>query len=275
MKKFGQFVKEDLTGALVEPQSNASQEANKLGLTYVGFGRYEDQNGQISHIVQNDRLIPFAKAIRSKSFKDFSSDDYGDYTKNLKADTDQVHSELTAAYSPENYDNAELDAIKDFTESAYAEVNQKLATLPAGIPADQIQPEYDGDVRPELIAAMDSALSKVASPIDFLAYTGLSQDVDIFSLGKNLKFKGFRSISIDPNVVLQSGDPTVLQFKIKSGDPGMYVDDYSAVPGEGEFLLPRGAQIKIVSGPNKMSGSHALSQDPNKQINVFVCELVK
>jgi hypothetical protein len=276
MKKFGQFVKEELAGALVEPQSDASAQAKKLGLTYVGFGRYEDQTGQVSHIVQNDRLIPFAKAVRSKSFKDMSTDDFGEYTKNMKNDVDQIHSQLTDAYSPENYDNAELDAIKDFTASEYYTVNDKLAGLPTGIPAEQIQPEYDGDTRPELVAALDSALSKVKAPIDFIGYVGL-QDQDIFSMSgsKSVRFKGFRSITIDPNVVLQSGDPTVLQIKISAGDPGMYVDDYSSVPGEGEYLLPRGSEIKVISGPNKISGSHALSQDANKQIRIYNCVLVK
>jgi len=277
MKKFGEFIREDLTGALVEPQSNASQEAKRLGLTYVGFGRYEDQNGQVSHIVQNDKLIPFAKAIKSKSYKDFSADDYGDYTKNLQNDVSTIHTELTNAYTPENYDNAELDAVKAYTESAYYDVNQKLASLPTGIPADQIQPEYDGDNRPELIAALDSALSKVASPIDFIGYVGLSQDYNTLALqsAKKLKFKGFRSLSIDPNTVLQSGDLSVLQIRVKPGDKGMYLDDYSATPGEGEFLLPRGSAIKVVSGPNKLSGSHGATEDPNKQIVVFDCELTK
>lgn len=277
MKKFGEFIREDLTGALVEPQSNASQEAKKLGLTYVGFGRYEDQNGQVSHIVQNDKLIPFAKAIKSKSYKDFSADDYGDYTKNLQNDVSAIHTELTNAYTPENYDNAELDAVKAYTESAYYDVNQKLTSLPTGIPADQIQPEYDGDNRPEIIAALDSALSKVASPIDFIGYVGLSQDYNTLALqsAKKLKFKGFRSLSIDPNTVLQSGDPSVLQIRVKPGDKGMYLDDYSATPGEGEFLLPRGSAIKVVSGPNKLSGSHGATEDTNKQIVVFDCELTK
>lgn len=277
MKKFGQFVKEDLTGALVEPQSNASQKAKRLGLTYVGFGRYEDQTGQVTHVVQNDKLIPFSKAIRSKSYKDFSADDFGDYTKNMQNDVTQLQTDLTSAYAPENYDNIELDAIKAYTDNAYYDINQKLASLPAGIPADQIQPEYDGDNRPKMIAALDSAVTKVGAPVDFIGYVGLGSDYDSLALqsAKKLKFKGFRSITIDPNVVLQSGDTTVLQIRVKAGSAGMYLDDYSSVPGEGEFLLPRASQIRIAAGPNKLSGSHAGLQDPNKQVIIYDCELVK
>lgn len=280
MKKFGEFVKEDLTGALVEPKSDASKEAKKLGLTYVGFGRYEDQTGQVSHVVQNDRLIPFSKAIKSKVYKDLSSDDFGDYTKNLQSDNannGSLHDTLTSAYAPENYDNAELDAVKAYTDTAYYDINQKLATLPTGIPADQIQPEYDGDNRPALIAALDSAVNKIGAPTDFIGYVGISPDYDLLSLqsAKKLRFKGFRSLSVDPGVVLQSGDPTILQIKVKAGNPGMYLDDYSTNPGEGEFLLPRGSSIKIISGPSKLSGSNAASQEMNKQVIVYNCELTK
>jgi hypothetical protein len=69
MKKFKDFLSEDLSGALVEPQSNASKQAKQLGLTYVGFGRYEDpKTRQITHIVQNDRLVPFSKAVKTNTF---------------------------------------------------------------------------------------------------------------------------------------------------------------------------------------------------------------
>jgi len=55
LKKFSQFMHEDFNAALQEPSSPAAAEAKKLGLQYVGFGRYEDPNTQqITHVVQND-----------------------------------------------------------------------------------------------------------------------------------------------------------------------------------------------------------------------------
>lgn len=276
IKKFGDYLKEDLTGALVEPKSNASAEAKRLGLKYVGFGRYEDQTGQISHIVQNDRLIPFSKAIRSKSFQDMSADDFGDYTNNMKPELQQLNGVLVNAYAPENYDDDELDAIKEFTAGAYADINLKLSSLPSGIPAEQIQPEYAGDKRPEMIAALDSATSKVSAPMNFTTYVSLSSDFDITSLVPDgmIRLKGFRSSTVDPSMALQSGDPYMLQINVKKGSPGAYLDDYSSMPGEGEFLMPRDSVIKVVSGPSRLTGSYAVTQEASKQVTIFKCEVV-
>lgn len=278
MKKFREYVKEDLSGALVEPTSNASQEAKKLNLTYVGFGRYEDSTGQVSHIVQNDKLIPFQSAVKSQSYKTLSNDDFGEYTKNMQGDVSNLHNELTNAYSPENYDNSELDAIKAYTDNQTTttlyDINDKLATLPVGIPASKIQPEYDGDNRPEIIAALDSAIEKVKVPLNFTAYVTLSADFDI-TLSRKLTMKSFTSATIDPSIALQSGDPVLLQIQVKAGSRGIYADDYSSVPGEGEFLFSRGSVIEIISGPHKITGSHSVSQDMNKSISLFMCNLVK
>ena len=277
IKKFGQYMTEDLGGALVEPQSDSSAQAKRLGLTYVGFGRYADNTGQVAYIVQNDKLIPFSKAVKTNSFKQLSGDDYGGYTKAMQPEINQANQDLTSFYPPENYNDEELDAIKAYTEGSYYDINEKLASLPTGIPANQIQPETDGDNRPMMIAALDSAVSKVKTPIDILLYAGLSADVDPLSLakGKSFVFKGFRSATIDPSVVLNGQAPTVMQIRVRAGSTGMYLEDYSAIPGEKEFLLPRGSKIKILGGPSKMVGSNAATQDSSKQIMYFDCQLVK
>jgi hypothetical protein len=283
MKKFREYVKEellkeDLSGALVEPKSNASQEAKKLNLTYVGFGRYEDSTGQVSHVVQNDKLIPFQTAVKSQSYKTLSGDDFGEYAKNLQGDISSLHNELTNAYSPENYDNSELDAIKAYTDNQTTttiyDISQKLASLPVGIPANKIQPEYDGDNRPEIIAALDSAIDKVKAPLDFTAYATLNGELDI-TLAKKLTMKSFTSATVDASVALQSGDPIMLQIRVSKGSNGVYADDYSSVPGEGEFIFKRGSVLEIVSGPHKIAGSHSESQDMNKAISLYICNLAK
>ena len=277
IKKFSKFMKEDLTGALVEPQSNSSAEAKKMGLTYVGFGRYTDNTGQVTHIVQNDNLIPFSKAVKTNSFKQLSGDDYGSYAQSMQPQINQTHQDMTSSYPPENFSNDELDAIKAYTQGSYYDINEKLATLPTGVAANKIQPEFDGDNRPQMIASLDSALSKSQTPVDVLLYAGLSQDYDPLSLsaGKKFKFKGFRSATLDPTVVLNGDSKMVMQIRVTAGSNGMYLDDYSAVPGEKEFLLPRGSQIKVISGPNKMVGSNAATQDSSKQIAYYDCQLVK
>lgn len=288
LKKFNQYINEDLGGALAEPSSNAAAEAKRLGLQYVGFGRYEDpKTQQITHIVQNERLVPFNKAMKSNSFKAASKDDYGNYTKQFMPDIEQHQNFMTDYYKPEYYDENELSAVEQYTGTDYMDINQKLYELPTGIKADQIQPEYDGDPIPQQVAALDSALNKLKTKNEFLVYVGLGTEYDItnFTPGKSFKFKGFRSTTINPNIALNynsrvnktaSRQQTVmLQIKVPKGSKGMFVEDYSANPGESEFLLPRGSKVKIVSGPNKLVGSNAYTGSSGLEVLYYDCVLVK
>lgn len=288
MKKFNEFLVEDLNGALVEPQSASSQQAARLGLVYVGFGRYEDpQTRQITHIVQNDRLVPYNKAAKTNSFKKTSGDDYGDYVNNLKPEIEQNHANLVQSYLPENYDENELAAIESYTGEDYLDINDKLYSLPTGIPADKIEPEYDGDELPSTIQALDSALNKVPVPQDVTVYVSLGENYNItdFKPGQRVRFKGYRSSTINPGIALNFGSEKsassrrkqtiIFQILVKKGSKGMYVDDFSSTPGEGEFLLPRGTQVKIKSGPNKLVGSNGYTGTMNHEVLYFDAELVK
>lgn len=286
MKKFNDYITEDLTGALVEPQSPSAQEAKRLGLVYVGFGRYENpQSQQVTHIVQDDKLVPFNKALKTNKFKKASSDDFGSYAKNLKPDIDQIHESLIDHYAPENYDEYELAAVEMYTGPEYLDINEKLYSLPTGVPADQIEAEYDGDEIPSTIAALDSALNKTKTPIEFLTYISLSNSYNIedFANGKKFRFKGYRSTSLDPNIAINFGAKgssdkkrmMVMQLLVKKGSKGMYVDDFSSTPGEGEFLLPRGSSVQITGGPNKIVGSNAYTNELSHQVMLFTAELVK
>ena len=288
MKKFNEYLYEDLNIALVEPSSNAAAEAKKLNLQYVGFGRYEDPNTQqISHIVQNDRLVPFNKAVKSNTYKQASQDDYGNFVKQAMPDVEQNQNYMVDYYRPEYYDENELGAVEAYTGTDYMDINQKLYELPTGIKADQIQPEYDGDPIPAQVAALDSALKKMKTDHEFFSYVGLGTDYDItsFKPGSSMRFKGFRSTTINPNIALNynsrvnksvSRQQTVmLQIKVPKGSNGMFVEDYSANPGESEFLLPRGSKVKVVSGPNKLVGSNAYTGSSGLEVLYFDCVLVK
>jgi hypothetical protein len=288
VKKFNDFITEDLGGALLEPQSKAAQEAARLKLAYVGFGRYENpQTQQITHIVQDDRLVPFNKALKTNKFKQNSADDYGTYAKTLKPEIEQHHEDLSNYYIPDNYDENELTAIESYTGDTYLDINERLNALPTGIAADQIEPEFGDDPLPSLIASLDSALSKAKAPKDFIAYISLNEAYrpEDFAEGQSYRFKGFRSTTIDPNIALNFSSRTsttsrrrqsvVIQIMVRKGAVGMYVDDYSSTPGEAEFLLPRGSTIKFVSGPNKLVGSNKYSNDLNHEVVYFNAELVK
>jgi len=60
MKKFGEYLEESLAAEIKsEPKSMAAKQARKMGLSYVGFGRYADNKGRVAYTVENDRLVPF------------------------------------------------------------------------------------------------------------------------------------------------------------------------------------------------------------------------
>jgi hypothetical protein len=75
LKKFGEYLDESLAlQAKAEPKSAASKEARKMGLTYMGFGRYADRKGKLAYLVHDDRLVPY------KSEQDVDDMHYKAYT---------------------------------------------------------------------------------------------------------------------------------------------------------------------------------------------------
>jgi len=277
------IIKEELTNALLVPKkSPAAQEAASLGLQYVGFGRYEDPNsGQVTHIVQNDKLVPFSRALRTNTYQTHSSDDFGTYLNALAPDLDKDISELNKAFTPEKYTDEELDAIKNYTDTAHYNVSNILNKLPMGIMGKQIQPTNVSDDTPKLIEDMDSAMSRTKVPTDIIGYVSIGQDIDTNQIGAGRKigFKSYRSTTLSMNTLLDqytksgSGGGVVLQVLIPKGSSGLYADDFSANPGEREFILPRSSSIEVLSGPNKLSGTY-MSADNNLEVHFYNCKLV-
>lgn len=287
IKKFRSRLTEDLNAALVEPTTPAAKQAKQLGLQYVGFGRYEDpRTGQVSHIVQNDRLVPFNAAVRTKTYQQQQADDITGFSASLTPNLEQLNSSLTQAYDPGMFSNDELDTIAEYTDSAFFDINDKLYALPLGTPSDQIVPQYDGDRIPQYVAAMDSAMSKTQAPEAFVVYTALGKEynLDDFKVGSQFAFKGFRSTTINTNIALNY-NPRVadsgakrtiyaLQINVPAGAQGIYVEDISRNPGENEFILPRGSRLQIKSGPNKIVGSNANFNTNSHEVYFYNCDLV-
>lgn len=278
-------LREDLNQIKAEPISNASKQAKQLGLAYVGFGRYEDpKTQQVTHIVQNDRLIPFKRAVRTNTFRANNVDDIGTYNELMSPQTQQIHEYLTAHYTPDKYDDKELDAIYTYTNGAYVDINNRLASLPAGVPANKIEPSSFDDPLPDFVASLDSALKKSRVPADLMVYTniGSSYSPDNLQQGMSFLFKGYRDTSIDLGSVINyadksnigySGRPQVniLQITMKKNSKGLYAADYSANGNDMEFILPRASKVTIVSGPQKLVGSDAMSQNLNLEIMYYDC----
>jgi len=60
MLKYEDFLSESLAAEVKsEPKTAASKEAKKLGLKYMGFGRYADKKGRLAYVVHDDRLVPY------------------------------------------------------------------------------------------------------------------------------------------------------------------------------------------------------------------------
>jgi hypothetical protein len=60
MKKYGEYITETLAAEVkAEPKTAAARQARKMGLSYIGFGRYADKKGRIAYIVDHDRLVPY------------------------------------------------------------------------------------------------------------------------------------------------------------------------------------------------------------------------
>lgn len=276
------ILSEDLTNALLVPkQSEAAQQAASMGLKYVGFGRYEDPNtGQITYIVQNEKLVPFARALRTNTYQTHSADDFGTYLNALSPDLEKDLNSLAKAYSPEKYSEEELDAIKQYTDKAYYNVANVLNNLPLGIIGKQIQPANLSDESPKLIAALDKALARTKLPTDVIGYISISPDIDTnqVSVGAKLGFKSYRSTTLSMSTILDqytnsgSGGGTVLQVLLPKGSAGLYADDFSVNPGEHEFILPRSSGIEVLSGPNKLSGTY-MSADNNLDVHFYNCKL--
>lgn len=270
-------IKEDLNYAAQEPSSQASAQAQQLGLVYVGFGRYEDpRTKQVTHIVQNDQLVPFRKAIKTNTYREEQSDDMGNFTAALSPEVEQVAQVLTQVYGPNSYDEKELTAIQDFTTQSYADINDYLSNFPAGTSVKDMMPESPDDTRTDIIAALDSAVKRVRSPVEFITYTKVSDGNKKNEIipGTQFKLKGFRNTSINlASVLTEDSEPAsvMLQIRVKKNTRGIYTGQFSQNPAEAEFILPRGTKLEVISGPTKLVGSDAQSGGKNKEIYYYDC----
>lgn len=267
---------EDLNYASQEPSSQAAMQAQQLGLVYVGFGRYEDpRTKQITHIVQNDQLVPFRKAIKTNEYKTQQTDDIGNFVNAISPEAQQTLDMLTQTYGPNSYDENEIAAIQDFSSQSYSDINDYLSNFPSGTPIKQMMPEGPDDNRTDIIGTLDSAMKRVRAPMEFITYTKLGSDGDKSQIipGTQFKLKGFRNTTVNLGTVLSQSDPssTVLQIRVKKNSRGIYTGQFSQNPEEAEFILPRGTKIEVLAGPTKLVGSDGQSGGKNKEIYYYDC----
>lgn len=309
--KFGDFIQESLADeAKSEPKTAAAKEAKKLGLTYMGFGRYANSKGQIAYIVDNDRLVPYksrdeidnmyykektqpkkvpltAKKTGSKPEKELNSAYYNKalnsrekedskLVKQKMKDAQAVDRELYKFYKPQLFSQEELDAISEYTNESYGPINRFL--YKGHDP--EVTPEQDERIV-QLIQNLDSAFEETQSPFPYTVYTGLSDrySADKIKVGADYIFRGYLSSSLDFNTAIGTfageDNTVVLQIEITKGQKAIYVDPISENPGETETLLPRGTKVKIVSGPHMMDYNVLNTEADPAMISLFHCVIVE
>lgn len=311
MKKFGEYLEESLAAEIkTEPKTAAAKEARKLGLTYMGFGRYADSKGQIAYLVDNDRLIPYknrdeigamynkqklAPKKVSTSAKNAGKNvqqepDWSFYNNALNKrekedqkivsqkdkEVQKIDKELYKFYKPEMFSEDEIDAISEYTNEGYAAVNRYLYK---GHDPD-VSPEQDEYIS-RIIENLDSAFEETQAPFSYTVYSGLSSrySADKIKPGNEYIFRGYLSTSLSFDVSISSfaeGDnAVVLQIEVSKGQKSIYVDPLSEHQGEAETILPRGSKIKIISGPHVTDYSIVNTSADPMNIALFHCKLVE
>lgn len=240
MKRFNEYLKESLAAEVKsEPKTAASKEARKLGLTYMGFGRYANSKGQIAYIVHNDRLVPYktqedvqgmyqkahempsvektkvskdGKAVTDKAkILVAQADEHNRILTKRSAEDEKIANRkmkeaiktnkiLTKAFPASMFDENEMAALQEYTNEGFGPVNRYLYK---GLDNDATQ--EDADYINGVIEGMDSAFSNSQAPMDYTVYTGLSQRYtsDKFMPGKDYIFRGYVSTTLDYNTAIE------------------------------------------------------------------------
>lgn len=306
MKKFEEYLSETLAAEIKsEPKSNASREARRLGLTYMGFGRYADNKGQIAYIVDNDRLIPFKRqeevqkmysktvtpTVQTKSSKgetqkpDNAKAEANFYSSVLNRRSKQdaailqqkdkeavaTAKELSKYYTPNNFDEQELNAIASYSNGDYEKVNRYLYKGHD----DGISPEEDEYIN-GIVQSLDSAFEGTQAPFPYTVYAGLSQrySPDSFQLGGKYMFRGYTSASLNYGTAISGMDEgnVLLQIEVNKGQKALFADSLIGTE-DMETLLPRGSKIQVVSGPHALDDSVVSDNPQGNSYAIFHCIL--
>lgn len=304
MLKYGDFLTENLAANVVaEPSSEAASEAKKLGLTYLGFGRYADETGRVAYTVIRNRLVPFKHAEQlQKMFDRATNGSINDpeqeavLQKHLKITRDVKDSDIRAltqtykdivrnekefkkVYNPANFAPEEISALQAYTNDLFQPINNYLYK---GFD-DTIDPQTAQDVQ-NTIVTMDNMLARSQAPFDHIVYTGLTAryDPSKFSQGKDYIFRGYTSCSLDYNTALdvytqvdQQAPKVLLQIDIQRGQNATYVDSLTGTTFDKEVVLPRGSKIRILSGPHNIDDEIIVHHPRGEQIALFHCQLVQ
>ena len=242
MLKYEDFLKESLAvQAKSEPKTNASRQARKLGLTYMGFGRYADNKGALAYIVQNDTLVPYKsqddvdgmyiKAMATQQSEPASKKKTATAGKGTKAQPAGPSKSETLRKEADTYNNTLRTRKKEDGKILMKNVDKELFKFyqPDMFGDDELQAltdytdetygpinrylykGHDDGVTPEqdqqitsAISAMDSAFEETQAPFDYTVYSGLSSRYtpDKIQVKGEYLFRGYVSASLDFNTAI-------------------------------------------------------------------------
>lgn len=284
---FNTYITESLVGE-ISPRNNTdmpnktSEEAKKLGLKYIGFGRYEDKSKQI-YVVQAGKLVPLSDDVESKDFIATTNDKKKiEYFKKNLGLVVQTGNELNAYYSQANYDDSEKMAL-DFFKKNPDIVNRYLYR---GF--DQNSVNASDDIS-NCIIGLDSMFQESGAPKDFKVYFGLTPNYNYKNVlvGSKYIFKGYLSTSLDHNIIVDSmlgvigGVETsdkdsqetmvLLEIDITEGQQSIYAGGDNA---EFEVLFPRGTRILVQDGPHMLDSSYIVDRENSINLAVFKCVII-
>ena len=305
------FLDESLAAEIKnEPKSAAAKQARKMGLSYGGFGRYLNKEGQVAYVVEKGKLVPFkgAEDVRkmydkaysgasknpekgrelekeanfySKTYDARQNADFKFFDK-LARDSYKMNDQLNKLTAPfyDSLDDHEMQTIQDYTDMDFEGINRYL---------------YKGhdegaDMRRDReivqkISTLDGILDQSEAPMSYTVYSGLSSryKAEKILAGEKYLFRGYMSTTLNPTVATNAFTEeskegrVILQIEITQGQKALHIDAVSTKDNEMETLLPRGSMVHIVSGPHPIDPN---SIDPNATedsggVQLFHCLLVQ
>lgn len=302
MLKYEDFLKESLASqVLSQPKSKAMSQAEKMGLTYGGFGRFLDNQGNVVYILDGDNLVPYTnqqdtysnynKAVQSgdneksaelkKQTDKFINSSYKRSQNDQKImsaemqEIAKVDAALKEFYNESMFDSMEVNTVLDFIKTDFESVNSYLYQ---GF--DQTTDAELAGFIDQTVQELDILFEDSRAPFNYSVYTCLSArynpaDIDI---GNSYVFRGYVSTSLDYNTCIDSATTeaqlpaiTLLQIEVAEGQKSIYTEAFTE-SGEMETILPRGSTIQVVSGPHSIPNDVINSQVP---VTLFYCQLIE
>jgi hypothetical protein len=169
---------------------------------------------------------------------------YLDDKEKEKNATQPLHDELSKHYKIDQHFDISRP-IKDYTDDSYG-VNNHLWKRHKKLKMNEEEKSYKQN-----IPKLDEAMERFKTPKSFTVHSGINYDPTETKNSENVvHHPAYLSTSIRKDTAMGFGDlqkgniKHILSINVPKGHKGVYVGDHSELPGEREFILPRGTNLK-------------------------------